>query len=151
MMRGHNQLAKFAFAKTVTVLVAVTAMGLATLMLELSHVWAVIHVGITMAVCFGLCGFAVGIGARLPMFHQTNVARIANGLGGTTNLLASIALVALVLTGVGVATWRSRDAVGEATPDAVSLLFCAAAALASVAAGALALWIGARHFNRVEV
>ena len=59
--------------------------------------------------------------------------------------------VALVLTGVGVATWRSRNAVGDATPDAVSLLFCAAAAVVSVAAGALALWIGARHFNRVEV
>jgi hypothetical protein len=106
---------------------------------------------ITVAVCFGLCGFAVGIGARLPMFNQSNAARIANGLGGTTNLLASVALVAVVMAGVGFATWRSRDLASDAIPDMNAVLICLAVAVFSLAAGSVALLVGARHFDRVEV
>ena len=36
---------------------------------------------VTLAICYGLCAFAVGIGARYPMFDQTNSARIATGSG----------------------------------------------------------------------
>jgi ABC-2 type transport system permease protein len=149
--RGRILLAKFAFAMTVTVLVAVGAMSLAAVMLELDPAWTAIHLLITVAVCFGLCGFAVGIGARLPMFNQASAARIANGLGGTTNLLASVALVTVVMAGVGAATWRSRDAAGDAILDPTSILICLAVAVFSLAAGAVALLIGARHFQRVEV
>jgi len=85
------------------------------------------------------------------MFGQSNVARIASGLGGTTNLLASVALVAIVLTGVGLATWHSRYLAANTLPDARSLMLCAVAALVAIAAGVMALWIGAKHFNRVEV
>ncbi len=151
MRRGHVLLAKFAFAMTVTVSVAVGTMALATIMLELDAVWACIHLIVTVAICFGLCGFAVGIGARLPMFNQNNTARIANGLGGTTNLLASITLISAVLTGVGFATWRSRYLTQDTLPDAAALTICAGAVSVSVVAGLVALWIGARHFNRVEV
>lgn len=151
MRRGRILLAKLAFALTVTLLVAVSTMSLATFMLELEPVWAAVHLTITVAVCFGLCGFAVGIGARLPMFNQTNAARIANGLGGTTNLLASVALVAATMAGVGLATWRSRDTVGEGMPNPESLLICLAVALFSIAAGGMALFVGARHFDRVEI
>jgi len=151
MRRGRILIAKFAFSMTVTLLVALGAMSLATFMLDLDMVWAVIHLVVTVAMCFGLCGFSVGIGARLPMFEQTNSARIANGLGGTTNLLASIALVTAVLTGVGLATWRSRDLPSHTLPDARSLLLCGGAALLGITLGYLALRIGARHFDRVEV
>ncbi len=150
MRRGLVLRAKFAFAMTVTVVTALCVMGLASVMLLLPPWWALIHLGVTFAICFGLCGFAVGIGARLPMFHQPNVARIANGLGGTSNLLASIALVAVALTGVALATYRSRNGVVDAMPDAVSLLLCGGGALLAVLAGAAAMWIGGRHFDRVE-
>lgn len=151
MPRGHILLAKFAFAMTVTVFVAVATMALATVMLELDTVWAAIHMVITIAICFGLCGFSVGIGARLPMFRQTNTARIANGLGGTTNLLASVALVAAVLICVGVATWRSRDLMNGRLPDMISLAICGTGLLITIAAGLAALRIGAKYFNGVEV
>lgn len=149
--RGRVLLAKFAFSMTVTVLVAVGAMSLAAFMLNLDMVWTAIHLVVTMAICFGLCGFSVGIGARLPMFGQSNVARIASGLGGTTNLLASVALVAIVLTGVGLATWQSKYLSANTLPDVRSLALCAVAAVVSIAAGCGALWVGASHFNRVEV
>lgn len=149
--RGRILFSKFAFALTVTLVVAVTAMAWATVMLSLRPAWAAVHLAVTVAICFGLCGFAVGIGARLPMFHQTNTARIANGLGGTTNLLASVALVAVVLFGVGYATLRSGQVGAMQGPDGSELLICAAACAVSVAAGIAALWLGARHFERAEV
>ncbi len=151
MRRGRILLAKLAFAMTVTLLVAVGTMSLAAVMLELDWAWTALHLMITVAVCFGLCGFAVGIGARLPMFNQTSAARIANGLGGTTNLLASVALVAVVMAGVGFATWRSRDMVSDAMPDLSAVLICLAVIVFSIAAGSVALLVGARHFDRVEV
>lgn len=151
MPRGHLLLAKFAFALTVTLLVAIGAMGLATYMLRLPVFWVAIHLAVTAAVCFGLCGFAVGIGARLPMFSETNTARIANGLGGTVNLIASVALITVVLTGVGLATFRTRWLPEGTPPDLSSLGLCLVAILVGVAAGVYALRIGTRHIDRLEV
>jgi ABC-2 type transport system permease protein len=149
--RSRLLAAKLAFAMTVTLVVALAAMVVAVILLRLDAVWAAIHLGVTIAICFGLCGFAVGIGARLPMFKQTNPARIANGLGGTTNLLASIALVTISLAGVGVATWRSRYLGEGQLPDALSLLYCAGAMVFSILGGIGALVIGARHLDRIDV
>jgi len=149
--RGAILLAKFAFAMTVTLLVAVGAMSLSAFMLHFDRVWTVIHLAVMVAICFGLCGFSVGIGARLPMFDETNVARIANGLGGTANLLGSVALVTVVLAAVGAATWRSRELPEGSIPDLTTLTLCALAVMIGVTAGATALSIGATHLDRVEV
>jgi hypothetical protein len=120
-------------------------------MLHLDTVWTLIHLAVTFGVCFGLCGFSVGLGARVPLFGQSNVARIANGLGGTLNLLASVALVSMLLGGVGVATWRSRNLSSNTLPDMISIALCVASILSGVAAGLYAMRIGARHFDRIEV
>lgn len=151
MRRGKLLHAKFAFAMTVTLLVALGSMLLAVVMLRIDLIWTAIHVTVTVAVCYGLCGFAVGIGARLPMFGELNAGRIANGLGGTTNLLASVALVTVVLIGVGIATWHSLYLPQGEPPAALDIAICAVAAIVSVAAGTIALIVGARHLNRVEV
>jgi ABC-2 type transport system permease protein len=151
MRRGRILIAKFAFALTVTLLVAVSAITLAAALLGLELIWAGIHLAVTISICFGLCGFSVGLGARLPMFDETNPARIANGLGGTVNLLASVALIAVALAGVGVATYRSRFAPTGVWPDYESLMFCAASVLISLTGGAAALYVGAKHFDRIEV
>lgn len=150
MPRGDILLAKFAFSMTVTVLVAGSAMGLSAIMLRLGAVWTAIHLSVAVAICFGLCGFSVGLGARLPMFEQPNAARIANGVGGTINLLASVVLVAIVLFGVGVGTWRSRLD-GGGVPDTITLLWCFGSILAALGGGVWALRWGERHFNRVEI
>lgn len=147
---GAALYAKFAFAMTVTTAVALAAMGLATFMLGLEPIWAVIHLAVTVAVCFGLCGLAVGLGARFPQFQEPNAARIANGVGGTANLLASVAMLAIVLTGVGVATWWNRARPGETIPDPASLGLCFLSAAFSIGVGTVMLLIGIRHFNRME-
>jgi ABC-2 type transport system permease protein len=149
--RGQILLAKFAFSITVTVAVAVSALALAAFMLEQDTVWVMIHLVIIISICFGLCGFSVGLGARLPMFKQTNAARIANGAGGTINLLASVVLIAVVLTGVGIATWGSRVPSGVGVPNTRALLWCTGSVAFALAAGIAALRLGERHFNRVEM
>jgi len=148
--RGRILWAKFAFSLTVTLLVALGAMTLAAYMLNLDAVWTAIHLTVTVGICFGLCGLSVGIGARLPMLRETNSARIASGLGGTVNLLLSVALVAVVLTGIGIATWRSRFQPRGVLPDLRSSVLCIAALLVGVGGGIGAILLGARHFRRVE-
>jgi len=142
---------KFAFSMTVTLAVAVGAMSLAAVMLRTDMVWTLIHVTVTAAICFGLCGLSVGLGARLPMFDESNPARIANGLGGTTNLLVSVAVVATSLAGVFVATYRSRYLTPGSMPDSTSLLCILGSLTVSIGAGLLALRVGGRHFDQVEV
>lgn len=148
--RGRILWAKFAFSLTVTLAVALGAMTLAAFMLNLDAVWTSIHLAVTVGVCVGLCGLSVGIGARWPMLRETNGARIASGLGGTVNLLCSVALVALVLAGIGIATWRSRYQPNNTLPDVESALLCIAAVLVSTLGGLFAIRMGARHFRRVE-
>ncbi len=151
MPRGRILLAKLAFSMTVTVSVAVSAMTLGAFMLEQSGAWALVHLVVIISICFGLCGVSVGLGARLPMFNQTNAARIANGAGGTVNLLASVVLIAVVLTGVGIATLRSQQSGLRDQPDAVGLAWCAASVLVALAAGVSAIRMGGRSFNRMEL
>jgi len=151
MERGRILHAKFAFSMTVTGLVAVAAMVLAAVMLKLSIVWTLIHLLVTVAICCGLCGFSVGLGARLPTFNETNAARIANGVGGTINLLASVALVAITLLGVGYATYRMTQMRHGQLPDLATLSLCLVSACLSASAGLLALRYGAKHFSRTEI
>ncbi len=151
MPRGHLLRAKFAFAMTVTLLGAIGAMGLAIVMLDLHILWAAAHLAVTVAVCFGLCGFSVGIGARLPLFDQPNVARIANSLGGTTNLLASLALLVAILVCAGAATLHSESPPDTSPPEVTALLWCLAATVIGVVAGVAALAVGERHLSRIDV
>jgi ABC-2 type transport system permease protein len=59
-----------------------------------------LELGLTLlgiiAANFGLAGLAVGLGALYPNFQEDNPARIVSGLGGTLNLLLSVAYVAVV-------------------------------------------------------
>ena len=151
MQRSRLLYAKFAFAMTVSVAVAVGAMALATIVLDIALAWAVIHLAITFAICVGLCGFAVGIGARMPLLNQRNPARIAGGFGGTVNLIASVTLVVGALAGLGVLSWRAYQHRLETAPDTFTWLGATAVVLLACSAGLAAMWIGARHLNRLEV
>ncbi|MCB9867305.1 MAG: hypothetical protein H6816_11820 [Phycisphaerales bacterium] len=106
---------------------------------------------VMFAVCAGLCGLAVGIGARMPMFEERNAARIANGLGGTINLVVSVVLVLAMLCGMGLMGIRNVRRGFEFPVDAGSLLIGGLVATLGVTVGAVALLIGARHLRHREV
>ena len=159
--RSWILVAKFAFAFCVTSSVAFGVMMLASYVLRLTPASTLIHLAVTASVCFGLCGLAVGIGARLPVLRHSNPARIANGLGGTINLIASVALIFVMLSGVAAATFWADDGllyvraatIWELTGSGqrLALLINSAVILFGIAAGATAMIIGARHLNRLEL
>ena len=142
--------AKFAFAMTVSVVVSVGAMALATIVLKIVFVWAVVHLAITFATCVGLCGLSVGIGARMPMFKQRNTARIASGFGGTVNLIASVALVIVVLAGFGALSWRAYEKQLQTSPDVFTWLGVVGVIVLACSAGMSAMRMGVTHLNRLE-
>lgn len=142
--------AKFAFAMTVSVGVAVSTTLLAAVMLQMPAAWAALQTIATFAVCYGLCGLAVGIGARLPMYGQRNAARIANGFGGTINLVASVTHVLIMLAGMAVLGLHIRQEGFRGQVDLASILLAAAVSAWGLLVGSVALTIGARHLKRAE-
>jgi ABC-2 type transport system permease protein len=94
LSRDKVMWAKFLYAVTVTGLAAlsVTALSIGTLQLPFAMAFA--QVCGTLTTCAALCGMAIGLGARLPCYQESNSGRIASGLGGTVNLIASVGFVA---------------------------------------------------------
>jgi ABC-2 type transport system permease protein len=143
---------KYVFALVVTLTAALGVMVLATRQLKLPLHWAIMHLSVAASVCIGLCGIAVGCGARFPVLGQRNPARIASGFGGTVNLIASMVFVAATMFVMALVTWREFEgvygAVAPVTPRLWSItagVFAFGAATAAAAVG-----MGARHFERLE-
>jgi len=149
--RARLLAAKLVFALTVTLASAMAVMGLSAYVLHVPWAWALIHLAATAAVCFGLCGLSVGLGARLPMFEHRNPARIASGFGGTVNLIASLMLVFASLGGMAAISLRARALSGGLGVDGVMVGLLGGVVLVNVAAAYLALRTGWRHFRSREV
>jgi ABC-2 type transport system permease protein len=148
--RGHILLAKFAFAMTVSTTVAVGTMTLAAWIIQMTLAWALIYLAVTFAICVGLCGLAVGLGARMPMFGEQNPTRIANGFGGTVNLIASVGLIVLCLAGMGVAAVRASTDPSAPNVQSQTIQFAIAVICFAFAVGIIAMQIGARHLKNLE-
>jgi ABC-2 type transport system permease protein len=94
--RGRIVTSKFISALTVTLAAAGAVVGVSVWMLQMEPLWATVQVLFAGAICVGLCGLAVGMGAWLPSFEEKSSARIASGLGGMLNLVSSMMWVTLV-------------------------------------------------------
>jgi len=129
--------------------------GLALLsgtMLRLEPVYFFLTVYSVVAINFGLAGLAVGLGTLYPTFTEDNPARIVSGMGGTLNLLVSVAYIALIVaTLVVVLQWRLFDFFGLATQFplvfACALTFITGLTLACVAGPMRA---GLKNLNDTE-
>lgn len=148
--RGRIILAKFLYALTITAVASAGVMAVSVYKLNLSRPLALAHLVSSVAICIGLCGVSIGVGARLPVFQERNPARIAGGLGGTVSLLISVALVVASLIGMGVMSVR---ATGEGFGDILTssmLGWLAAVVAVNVVTAGVTLFIGIRHFRRLE-
>ncbi len=67
------------------------------LMLRVSGIFISLSLANMVVLSFGLTSLSVGLGALTPNFREDNPARIANGLGGTMNIILSLLYVGLVL------------------------------------------------------
>jgi len=143
--------AKFDFALAVTTLAAMLVTALSVRALRLPLTLALVQVAATLSVCVGLCGLAIGLGARLPSFEERSAARIAGSLGGTINLVASMALVMFSIAIMGALCYRSVYVLHSLTRlDTINLALYAAQILLGFGAGTLAMRAGTRHFNQAE-
>ncbi len=150
LSRGSVIAAKFAYAMTITAGSALLVTWLSIRAIDLPLSLAALQAVATIAACAALCGMAVGLGARLPDYREINPSRIASGLGGTVNLIASVGVVAMTVGLFGGACWfmvQKGDLAGVPLQSwgcfAVLILLCGGTTAAS-------LWIGLRAFRRQE-
>lgn len=141
---------KFAFAMTVTCSTGAAIMLLALSETEMSLQLLTINLISVLVVCLGLCGMSVGLGARLPMVHELNAARIANGVGGTINLLSSLVMVAAFLL-IYLLLGLHFKAAGMVEMSARAWWLLSAAVALGGLSCAIPLWVGGRHFARLEI
>ena len=149
--RGHLLWAKFAFAMTVTVPIGLGTTTWACIVLNVPQEWALIHLAVVLSLSVALCGIATGIGARMPSFGEQNPARIANGLGGTVSLIASVGVVVFMLAGLAALGVRSQQSQYMGHFDVVSWTILACVIAVGWLSGLLTLRNGARHLERIEV
>ena len=149
MPRGRLLVPKLVFALTITLIVGGSVMLLANLLSGTDGNLIAINMISVLAVCLALCGMAVGLGARFPMIHERNSAKIANGMGGTINLIASVCMVTgmLVISGLMDMRFRSMEAV---VLDRHTLLLLAVLLSVGLLACVLPMFVGRRHFQRLE-
>jgi len=148
--RSRVLVAKFLYALTITLLAALGVMGMSVYRLELPRPLAIAHLICSAAICVGLCGVSIGMGARMPVFNERNPARIAGGFGGTLSLFASVLLVVVSLVGMGMMTYdAAKTGYGEVSSTSM-LWWLAMVVSVNVIAAFGAMLIGIRHFKRIE-
>lgn len=72
-------------------------MVFSNLILGTSPRFMLLSIGTVALLSFGLTSLSVGLGAMTPNFREDNPARIANGLGGTANIILSLLYIGLML------------------------------------------------------
>jgi ABC-2 type transport system permease protein len=65
--------------------------------LETDRYITALSIATILCMSLGLTSLAIGLGALMPNFQEDNPARIANGLGGTINVIVSLIYIAATL------------------------------------------------------
>jgi ABC-2 type transport system permease protein len=151
--RGQLLWGKFAFALTGSLIVAEPLILLSDWVIGMPWTIAVLHAAAVAVLAAGLSGLAVGLGALLPNFRETDPSKIAAGFGGTINLLASLLFVLLAVTAMA-GPWHLQMAVASeemGSPAAWTILLGVAAGIAvGVCAVAVPLRMGVTALRKME-
>lgn len=150
LTRGQVMWAKFLYALTVTCVAALPVTYLSIRAVELPWAMGVAQLAATLGSCVGLCGLAIGLGARWPNFREPTASRISSGLGGTINLIASVALVAANGTLFAMTCLYSMNERKLTGLDWHSAAALAAAIVISLGSAAFCMAIGIRRFRRQQ-
>ena len=86
---------KFILCLLLCIFVSVPLTILSNVILKVPGDFVWMSLGSVLVMSVGLTSMSVGIGAILPDFKEDNPARIANGIGGTLNVLLSLIYIAL--------------------------------------------------------
>jgi ABC-2 type transport system permease protein len=128
-------------------------------LLGVSRPILLVHLLLCMALCSGLSGIAVGLGAMLPNMRQPSPSRIAAGFGGTLTLVLSTAFIALTVLSTAVpchfylAMLDSPTLQRAMDPEPLEYglaLGMIGSVLSGILATVVPLWLGAKAFRRLE-
>jgi ABC-2 type transport system permease protein len=146
---------KFAFSATGALLIAESLIVVSDLLLDMPPVALALHALMIAVLGIGLSGLAVGLGACMPNFRETDPSKIAVGFGGTMNLISSLSLL-LLLIGLMAVPWHLRAAFGDAAElvevnaDGWIVLGVVLGTLVGIAAAVIPLRIGRRVLQKME-
>ncbi len=88
---------KFVFAASGSLLPCCGLMFLSDAMLDINWDILAVHQISCAALCLGLSGIAVGLGAKMPELRELNPSKIAAGFGGTLNLVISAVFIVVIV------------------------------------------------------
>jgi ABC-2 type transport system permease protein len=142
--------AKFIYACVLTAVSALAVTALSIRALGLPWAVGIVQIGGTLATCIGLCGLAIGLGAWMPSYSERNIGRIASGLGGTVNLIASVCLVVLVEGLMGAICYRLVQSSDLTRLDPWNLGLFLAMVLLGLSTAFVAMAIGIQKFQQQE-
>ncbi|MBX3179576.1 MAG: hypothetical protein KF886_19640 [Candidatus Hydrogenedentes bacterium] len=144
---------KFWLSVTLTAFFTVGIAVLSASMLRLEPVYFGLTVYSVLVSTFGLSGLAVGLGALYPTFTEDNPARIVSGMGGTLNLLLSIAFISCIVAAQVVVLQSKALGLFHSEAQYQTALFSAVAGvtLLSGLCAALPMHLGLRNLNQLEL
>lgn len=88
---------KYFLGWSVSFVLAESLMVFSNILLRVEPYIMWLSVGTILVISFGLTSLSVGLGAMTPNFEEDNPARIANGLGGTVNVILSLIYLGIVM------------------------------------------------------
>lgn len=148
---------KYGLCLATVIVVALTLTAFSNFMLNLSAFLAGVSLLTVCVLGIGLTSLAVGLSATFPNFKEDNPARIANGLGGTMNIVVSLGYIAanLALEIPAVLKVTAMFETQGLSPSLGQLLWAVWPFLAGLLALNLfvIIWpmrLGLRHWNRLE-
>jgi len=149
--RTHVVWQKYGICWITSVLIAETLMIFSNWILRVPPFMMALSCGTIFFMTFGLTSLSVGLGAATPNFKEDNPARIANGLGGTMNVVLSLIYIGVVITVEawptflyfgGTITWQ--NATRHFTLPIIALI------LVQLVATILPMSIGLRRWRQME-
>jgi ABC-2 type transport system permease protein len=146
-------LCKFAFAFWGSFVVSESLVIISGYMLEVPWELAALHCVTVVAICFGLSGMAVGLGALYPNFREDNPSKIVSGFGGTLNLILSLIFVGVVIAAevAPCNAYYARQSIGPQAFQKWVLATLLFIALISAVACLVPLYLGLKKIERIEV
>jgi len=150
---------KFGICLTVASTLAVILIGFSNAKLQVAPELGWIGLVTVLLLSIGLTSMAVGLGAIFPDFKQDNPARIANGVGGTLNIILSLLYIggtlgaALPPTFVLMGMVNAGMDTGTAVRDTLESSWHWIAVYGSLQAAAfiLPMFAGMKRWDRLEI
>jgi len=97
MDRCHIVWEKFWLSAITSLIMAEGMMFFSNYILKVDTLIRIVSASTIFIMSFGLTSLSVGLGAYSPDFKEDNPARIANGLGGTLNVILSLIYTGIVI------------------------------------------------------